>query len=171
MLNSKRSVDDAVADVRRMRAAAVLDVTISMATLALWALGVAGISHVLAPFGHKWSILLPFPVVFAGSALLVGVMTYLARRGQTIGLYLTGLHWASPGSRSSRRLVLGEPQFWCAALPAVYILLNAPLNIAIQWNVPVYRTLPTMYLFPLLVIGAVVVMTTCRLTRGPRTLC
>lgn len=166
MLNNARSIEDARQNAWRVRAAVVLDFTIGVATLVMLVLGVPGMSRLAAPFGYKLSNLLPFFVLFAGSALLLGVIVRLAQRGQTIGLSVTGLRWTSLGIRSPGRRVLGEPQFWCTSLPAAYILLNASLNIVLQRDWPVIYSLPIVYLFPLLVSCAVLLMVTFRRQPG-----
>lgn len=166
MLNDTRSVGDVTQDVWRVRVAVALDLMIGVATLVMLGLALAGISRLAAPFGHKWSILLPFCALFAGNALLLGVIVRLAQRGQTIGLSMTGLRWTSRGTQSSGQRMLGEPQFWCASLPAIYILLNSASNIWIQRDVPVFHPLPIAYLFPLLVSCAVLLMVTFRQQPG-----
>lgn len=169
MLNDTGSVGHVAQDVRnvwRVRVAVVLDLMTSVATMVMAALVLVGIARLAVPFGHRWSMLLPMCVLCAGSALLLGVIVYLAPRGQTIGLAVTGLRWTSRGARSSGWRVLGEPQFWCASVPAIYIFLNSAADI---WNLrdfPVLHPLPIGYLFPLEVSCAVLLMVTFRRQPG-----
>lgn len=164
-------LDNANQDAWRVRVALLLDLMICAATLAMFVLGLVGISRLAAPMGDKWSIVLPFFVLCAASALLLGVIAHLARRGQTIGLAMSGLRWTDGGATVSGWRVLGEPQFWCASVPALYICLNATANIWIQRDLPVEHPLPIAYLFPLLVCCAVLLMAVFRRRPGRLSSC
>lgn len=61
---------------------------------------------------------------------VVALLARLAARGQTLGLAVVGLRWADAGGRAAWRRLLGEPQTWCAVLPALWILLSLPADTA-----------------------------------------
>ncbi len=73
--------------------------------------------------------LVAFTASLALSSLWLAIMLHFASRGQTIGLASVKVRWRGRDDRSARRRLLGEPQFWCAALPAVFFLLVPPLFI------------------------------------------
>lgn len=166
MLGETVLLDGANKDMWRVRVALALDLMVAATTLVMLVLVLSGVSRLAAPLGHKWSIVLPFFVLCAASALLLGVIAPLARRGQTIGLAVSGLRWTTGGAKVSGWRVLGEPQFWCASVPALYVFLNAVANVWIQRDLPVEHPLPIAYLFPLLVCCAVLLMVVFRRQPG-----
>ena len=54
---------------------------------------------------------------------MVALLARLTVRGHTPGLAAVGLRWGEGTDRTAQRWLLGEPRYWCATLPVVYLLL------------------------------------------------
>lgn len=75
---------------------------------------------------HDLFLFIPTVGLF-GTLLAAHVL--LARRGQTLGLALLRLRWRTPAGRPAPRRLLGEPQCWLAAGPALYLTLLSALAL------------------------------------------
>lgn len=130
----------------RLRASILVDLTVCVASFlsinfGLSALSLSSLSEALGPQWGYWAAFLAYVPWLVLSGAWVAVIAYFARRGQTIGLATFRLRWHARDPRAARRRVLGEPQFWCAALPAIFFLVTVPLAFAesvvpsIAWHV------------------------------------
>lgn len=114
----------------RMRAAIIVDLAVGLATIPAFILCMSqaqALIGVLSPQPGRqviwWSVLFMSSIVLVLAGTAAALLARLAARGQTPGLALVGLRWGDETGRPTRRRLLGEPQFWCAALPTVYVLL------------------------------------------------
>jgi len=161
----------------RMRAAIVVDLAVGIATIPVCVFCLAQTQALLGLFSPEgtmqltwWSVLLvsAIALTFGGAALTL--LARLAARGQTPGLALVGLRWGDATGRAAWRRLLGEPQVWCAALPALYILLACVVGtpqffVALAPFAGVLSTIGRL-IGPLLVAGALAIMVLSRKRQG-----
>lgn len=124
----------AARDTRRMHASILIDLVVCVATIPVYVFCLVQMNAILGHiFGsmlplreHRvpWeTILLQMSAGIGLSLVPVVVVAYLGARGQTPGLAAVRLVWRDGMHRVARRRLLGEPQFWCAALPSLYVFL------------------------------------------------
>ncbi len=155
----------------RMRAALALDVAVGVATVVMYPLGILALGRLMmGPEPFAWRVIVPLLGPFALSGVLLVMQALLLRGGQSIGLAVCGLRWQSRDSRDASRRVFGEPQVWCAVLPAAYIVLSVPLDclqiLTFVQGHPISPALPVWCLFPPLVGVAIVCTLVCRRSPG-----
>jgi len=118
----------------RLRGSILVDLTVCVASFLSIDLGLQAFSHaflsnavgphLLRDWGY-WIALLDYAPWLAFGGAWLALIACFARNGQTIGLAVFRLRWQARDTRDARRRLLGEPQFWCAALPALSSLLLA----------------------------------------------
>jgi len=161
----------------RMRAAIVVDLAVGLATIPVCVFCLAQTQALLGLFSPKgdmqltwWSVLLVCAIALTFGGVALTLLARLAARGQTPGLAVVGLHWGEATGRAARPRLLGEPQFWCAALPALYILLACAVGaprffVALAPFFGVLSTIGSL-IGPTLVAGALAIMVLSRRRQG-----
>ncbi len=161
----------------RMRAAIVADLAVGLATIPVCAFCLdqtQALLRLFSPDGTMqltwWSVLLvsAIALTFGGAALTL--LARLSARGQTPGLAVVGLCWGDATGRAAWQRLLGEPQFWCAMIPALYILLACVVGTP-QFFValaPFFGVLSTIgsLIGPTLVVGGLAIMVLSRKHQG-----
>ncbi len=161
----------------RMRAAIVVDLAASLATISACVFCLAQTQALLGLFSPGrdmqltwWSVLLMSAIALAFGGAAVALLARLAARGQTPGLALVGLRWGDATGRAAWPRLLGEPQFWCATLPALYILLACVVDaprffVALAPFFGVLSNIGSL-IGPTLVAGALAIMVLSRKHQG-----
>jgi len=161
----------------RMRDAIVVDLAVGLATIPVFIFCMTQLNTLLwlvAPQARWqvtwWSVLLMSVIVLVLGGAALTLLARLAARGQTPGLTVVGLRWGDETGRATRRRLLGEPQFWCAALPALYILLACAVGaprffVALAPFFGVLSTIGSL-IGPTLVAGALAIMVLSRRRQG-----
>lgn len=171
----------AARDTWRMRASIVIDLIVGVATVPFYVFCMvylnAFLGSVVGPMfpvreRHvSWELmLLETAVSVALSGAAVVPLVYLAMRGQTPGLAVAQLSWRDGARRVARRRLLGEPQFWCAALPALYVFLamlsSVPWYLAEMGIIgPAIPDAVGAMTSPTLVVGVLAIITIMLLSR------
>lgn len=152
----------------RMRASIVIDMLVGVATLpAIFLCAFGGYRLLGDAFPHlarhvTWWLLLPFPIELGLSGIMLALIGRFASEGQTFGLAAVGLCWRDDDGEWARRRLLGETQFWCIALPALYLVLMAPVSCA-QFLVSLAPAFPILHagaatIMPILIVSALAIM-------------
>lgn len=171
----------AARDTRRMRASVVIDLVVCIATIPVYVFCLvlmnAVLGHVFGPMLPLREHRIPWETVLlqtcAGiglSALPVAFVACLGARGQTPGLAVVRLVWRDGARRIARRRLLGEPQFWCAALPSLYVFLamlsSIPWYLAAMGIIgPAIPDTIDAITLPSLVVGALAIIVLMILSR------
>lgn len=169
----------------RMRAAIVVDVAVGLATIPAFTFCLTQLNALLwivAPQTRWqvtwWSMLLMSSITLVLVGTVVALLARLTAQGQTPGLAAVGLRWGDGTDRAAQRRLLGEPQFWCAALPVVYLLLAFVVGtvqsiVRLAWPYDamgawLYGAMSTVgaLIGPALVVGALACMVVSRRRPG-----
>jgi len=153
----------------RMRAAIMVDLAVGLATIPVLSFGMAQLNTLLGNIAPQagqqvtwWSVLLMSAITLMLDGAAVALLARLAARGQTPGLAAVGLRWSDDAGRAVRWRLPGEPQLWCAALPALWVFLILPES-AIRFFVTVAsldEALSSLFnlIGPILLAGALTIM-------------
>ncbi len=156
-----------------MRAAIVVDLAVGLATIPVFVFCMTQLNALLWLVVPQtrwqvtwWSVLLMSAIVLVLGGTALTLLARLAARGQTPGLAVVGLRWGDETGSATWRRLLGEPQFWCAALPALYVLLACTVDTPRFFVrlAPFYGALSTIgsLIGPTLVVGALAFMALSR---------
>lgn len=161
----------------RIRAAVVVDMVFGVALLVILGFAVSPLDVLLgyivpsqAQRGITQAVLVWAVTSFIVRLAAVVLLARLAARGRTPGLALAGLCWRDEAGRPAWRRLLGEPQFWCAVLPTMWVLCMLPGDAArlfVAYD-PFWAATSTFdnVIGPILVLGALACMAVSRRRPG-----